>query len=236
MNETPLAAMILVSRPRVPAKTTFAQEFGAKRRPIGEISMEAILRPILTTSIAAAIAVLSLLPSAAQSDLLGVPGPIAFQGESYALAWTSQPSAGYFKQEYLPNGQEAEVYRDMILVEAVSGELTPMDTAAAQIQHLEGRKASDPMLNYDLIQNDTTGEVLLDFLISDLQANPAIVEWNAYRYQTLGKGKGVALIGISRRGYGQDGATSFMTGLGAMRSEAINALAALSFPTITVAP
>lgn len=168
------------------------------------------MRPILTAGVAATIAVLTLFPSAAQSDLLGVPGPISFQGKDYALAWTSQPSAGYVKQEYVPDGQDVELYQDMILAEAVSGELTPMDAAAAQIQSLEARGGSDPVLNYDLIQNEATGEVLLDFLISDLSADPVVVEWNAYRYRALDAGAGVALIGISRRSYGEDGATSFM--------------------------
>ncbi|WP_245895164.1 hypothetical protein [Devosia submarina] len=194
------------------------------------------MRPIPTTICAAAIAALMLMPSSAQSDLLNVPGPIFFQGEDYALAWTSQPSENYFKQEYVPAGQQVETYQDMILVEAVSGALTPMDAATSQIQSLESRKGVDPVLNYDLMRNDATGEVLLDFLISDLEADPVIVEWNAYRYQALGDGEGVALVGISRRGYGQEGATSFMSGLGAMRSEAINALANLSFPAVSIAP
>jgi hypothetical protein len=198
--------------------------------------LETILRPIQTITGAAAIAALTLVPSAAQSDLLGVPGPISFQGEDYALAWTSQPSENYVKQEYVPAGQQVETYQSIILVEAVIGALTPMDAAASQIQSLEARKGVDPVLNYDLMRNDATGEVLLDFLVSDLEADPVIVEWNAYRYQALGVGEGVALVGISHRGYGEDGATSFMTGLGAMRSEAIDALADLSFPAVSLAP
>lgn len=194
------------------------------------------MRPILTTTAAAALAILTLIPSVAQSDLLGVPGPISFQGEDYALAWSSQPSDTYFKQEYVPEGQKVEAYQDMILVEAVTGAVTPMEAAAAQIQTLEARKGSDPVVNYDVMQNEATGEVLLDFLVSDLAADPVVVEWNAYRYQALGDGEGVALVAISRRGYGEDGATSFMTGLGSMRSETINALANLSFPAVSIAP
>ena len=194
------------------------------------------MRPIQTTTLAAAIAVLTLMPIAAQSDLLGLPGPISFQGEDYTLAWTSRPSDNYVKQEYVPAGQQVETYRDMILVEAVTGALTPIDAAASQIQSLEVRKGVDPVLNYELIRNDAAGEVLLDFLISDLEADPVIVEWNAYRYQALGDGEGVALVGISRRGYGEDGAKSFMTSLGAMRNDTIDALANLSFPAVSMAP
>jgi len=196
--------------------------------------LETILRPILKTSVAAAITILAALPIAAQSEMLGVPGPISFKGEDYALAWTSQPSDNYVKQEYVPEGQGVENYEDMILVEALTGKMTPMEAAATKVQSLEARKGRDPVLNYDVLQNDATGEVLLDFLVSDLEANPIIVEWNAYRYRPLPNGEGVVLMGISRRGYDEAGAASFMTGLGAMRSEAIDALAAMSFPKVSI--
>jgi hypothetical protein len=90
--------------------------------------------------------------------------------------------------------------------------------------------------NYDIRQNEATGEVLLDFLVSDLAADPVVVEWNGYRYAPLAEGEGVALFAISRRGYGEDGARSFMGGLSAMRGEAINALSALELPTIVIIP
>src|SRR5690554_5477506 len=52
------------------------QYYSAGSRPIHETSLEAILRLTQTITGAAAIAALTLMPSAAQSDLLGVPGPI----------------------------------------------------------------------------------------------------------------------------------------------------------------
>jgi hypothetical protein len=194
------------------------------------------LRPVMITLGAAAVALAALTPSLAQSDMLGVPGPLTFENESYALAWSSKASEGYVKQEYVPQGQAVESFEDMILVEAVSGALSPMDAAGAQIRMLEGRKGSDPVVNHDVIQNEATGEVLLDFVLSDLSADPVVVEWSAYRYQPLKDGDGVALMGISRRGYGQDGATEFMSGLGPMRSAAIAALASFPFPAVSFAP
>lgn len=169
----------------------------------------------------------------AATDSLGVPGPITFQGEDYALAWTSQPSPVYIKQEYVPAGQQVETFEDMILVEAASGAISPLEAATFQMQSVEARKGSDPVANHQMISNDATGEVLLDFLISDLSADPIIIEWNAYRYVPLAKGEGVALFAISRRGYGEDGAEAFMTGLSAMRNQAINDFVALELPAIS---
>ncbi len=190
---------------------------------------------ISTLTTAAAMAVLMMTPASAQSDMLGVPGPISFEGQDYVLAWTSQASDSYFKQEYVPQGQDVDAYADMVLIEAATGAVTPMQAASAQVQSLESRRGTDPVLNYDIIQNEATGEVLLDFLISDLSADPVMVEWNAYRYMPLAGADGVALVAISRRGYGEDGARDFMGGLGAMRGETIGALAGLEIPQIGIA-
>lgn len=186
------------------------------------------------TAIAATL--LLAAPALAQSDQLGVPGPISFEDRAYELAWTAQPSDNYFKQEYVPEGQSVETYSEMVLVEAVAGAITPMQAAALQVQSLEARRGSDPVFNYDIIQNEATGEVLLDFLVSDLAADPVVIEWNAYRYVPLAEGEGVALFAVSRRGYGEEGARSFMGGLGAMRSAAIKALSAHDLPAIAIAP
>ena len=37
-------------------------------------------------------------------DYLHVPGPVVFDKSSYSLAWSSHPSAIYYKQEYVPAG------------------------------------------------------------------------------------------------------------------------------------
>ena len=184
---------------------------------------------------ATAIAVLAATPAFAQSDMLGIPGPISFQGQDYALAWTSQPSEAYFKQEYVPEGQAVEAYTDMILVEAVAGAITPAQAAAAQVETLAASKEIDPVVNHEIIHNEATGEVLLDFVVSDLSLDPIVVEWNAYRYLPLAEGEGVALVAVSRRGYGEDGAREFLGGLGTVRAEAINALATFDIPAIGIA-
>lgn len=184
-------------------------------------------------SMIAAIALAGSMPLFAQEDVLGLPGPLTFQSQQFELAWSSQPSDAYRKHEYVPAGQAVETFEEMFLVEAVSGSLTPMEAAASQVRSLETRRGTDPVLNYDLLENEATGEVMLDFLISDLSAEP-IIEWNAYRYVPLDEG-GVGLFAISRRGYGDEGAKAFLEGLGAVRSDSIAALAAFEVPAFTLA-
>lgn len=187
-------------------------------------------------AVAALVTSIAMTPAMAQSDTLGVPGPVSFMGQGYNLSWTSQPSEAYIKQAYTPADQSAETFTDMILIETVAGDVTPMTAATTQIQSLEARKPNDPVVNYEIIENKASGEVMLDFVISDLSADPIVVEWNAYRYMSLADGDGIALFAVSRRGYGEDGARAFLGGLGEVRSEVIKELATYSTPAISITP
>jgi hypothetical protein len=187
-------------------------------------------------AVAALVTAIAVTPAFAQSDTLGVPGPVAFLGQDYNLSWRSQPSESYVKQAYTPAGQSPGTFTEMILVEAVSGDVTPKQAAATQIKSLQARKPNDPVVNYQIIENEGAGEVMLDFVISDLKANPMLVEWNAYRYMRLTNGNGVALFAVSRRGYGEEGARGLLGNLTQVRAQVIKELATYSVPAVRIAP
>ncbi len=185
----------------------------------------------------AALLALGLMATSAfaqATDRLGVPGPIDFEGEAFALAWSSQPSETYVKQEYLPAGQSAERYDQMVLVETVTSGIAVMDAVRAQVYMLNQRKATDPLVNMEVIQNAAAGEALLDFIVSSKDGNGQyIVEWNAYRYarySDAGGNKGVMLFGISRRAYGNNAAKSLLTQLKGLRPGRIKALTQVRLP------
>jgi len=173
--------------------------------------------------------------SAEVADYLSIPGPIQFSGTSYVFAWSSHPSADYYKQEYLPSGQTSERFQRMILIEATVRDVSVKDVVAAQVNMLNKRKSTDPTVNFAILTNSKNGEIILDFILSAQDSKGEdIVEWNAYRYAPLkGKGgaSGVVLFGISRRGYGDD-ATDFLRRLKAARPGEINALAAYPVPSV----
>jgi len=168
------------------------------------------------------------------ADRLGVPGPISFDGTDYALAWSSTPSPGYFKQEYVPAGQTVENYTTMVLVEAARG--VDIKTAlSAQVNMLNQRKGNDPLVNLDVISNNQTGEALLDFIVSNKDTKGEyIAEWNAYRYTPLPNGQGVMLFAISHRAFGDDNVRSFLGTLRNVRPEQINKVAQHALPEVTL--
>lgn len=188
---------------------------------------------MLFRSAAAVIVSLALAaPALAQSEALGIPGPILFEETAFELAWTSHPVGTYYKQEYVPAGETVERYSQMFMIDVLTEGQTPEGAAAAMIAGLDQRKATDLSVNYDLIENKATGELILDFLLSDASSGTVVVEWNAYRYVPYGDG--LALYAISRRGYG-DEATPFVSSLGDWRQSAIEALATMELPEIVLA-
>lgn len=184
-------------------------------------------RPAVMLAVALSLAT----PAAAQQDAVGIAGPITFDGTAFALAWTSHPAELYYKQEYLPAGEALESYGQMFMVDVLVEGATPESAAAEMIASLEQRKANDPVVNYDMIGNETTGELVLDFLLSDSSTGTLIVEWNAYRYVPYGDG--VLLYAISRRGY-DDGASAFISDLANWRTNAIESLATMELPEVVL--
>jgi hypothetical protein len=188
-----------------------------------------MLLPRLAVTMIATAALLA--PALGQDDALGIPGPIVFEDTAFELVWTSHPTETYYKQEYLPAGEAVESYSQMFMVDVLVEGATPESAAADMIAGLEQRKASDPVVNYDMIGNEATGELILDFLLSDASTGTVIVEWNAYRYVPFGDG--LALFAISRRGYDDD-ASAFIGRLADWRTSSIQSLATMELPKVAL--
>ncbi|MGV3575136.1 MAG: hypothetical protein ACO1O4_08385 [Devosia sp.] len=167
----------------------------------------------------------------AQEDAVGAPGPFVLEGESFELAWTSHPTDTYYKQEYVPEGQTVEAYEQMFMVDVLTNGLSVEDAAGTMVDGLKQRQANDPVVNFAMIENEATGEIILDFVLSDSSSGTVIVEWNAYRYVPLEGG--VAMFGISRRGY-DEGASELLKGMKGWRKGTIEALAELELPDVVV--
>lgn len=165
-------------------------------------------------------------------DYFSVPGPLEFNKQSYRLSWSTHPNATYYKQEYLTTGQTSDKFTSMILLEVATGDFALADLVKSKTAELDQRKKTDLTTNYAVIQNPTTGEYLLDFVISQGTGAASIVEWNVYRYVKLkGSTKGVQLMGYSKRAYG-DAGTAFLKQLKTARTADINTMATYKVPEV----
>ncbi len=177
----------------------------------------------------------SVAPTPTAPDLIGVPGPLSLDGIDHSLAASSKPKPTYYRQEYLPSGQQLDSYQRMLQVELVGGAAVA-DAVKTQVTALDQRKKTDPVVNYDVRVKQETGEALLDFVLAGkTQAGEDFIEWNVYRYvpATLAGKKATQLYGLSLRAYGK-GREDFLKNLKQTRPKEVNAVALAQVPKVTV--
>ena len=193
---------------------------------------------VITTVLSFLIAIGSYgQPNKAITEYLSVPGPIILTKESFNLAWSSHPSAAYYKQEYLGLKDKIDRFKKMVMIEVLLGEARAADLAKAKIAELKQLKETNPLVNHEIFQKN--GEIIIDFLLSENSRDGKsinIIERNVYRYKDItdknGK-KGVMLFGVSERGYGND-VDVFLASLKKNKAALTNAVAAFVLPELTI--
>lgn len=197
-----------------------------RRRRFGNLG-QAVRMMMAWAALALCVPGASQAQSDSPTDYLGIAGPIEFAGVQYRLAWSARIPPDYIKHEYLPVDQTLETFTDMVSVELLTSGMTLAEALKAQTDMLDMRKSSDPLVNYRTIWNPNNSQVVLDFLLSDANNGPPTLEWNAYRYVSVAMPDGkeaVILFAISRRHYGESGASDFLAALKTKRAADVDAL------------
>ena len=196
------------------------------------------MRSMRTLFILIAASLTSSLSNAQNAvDLLKVPGPIVIAKKSHALTWASHPSAGFYKQEYIPAGDNINKFKSMVLLDVNLGNFILKDVVAAKTAELKKMKATNPLVNYDMFQKN--GEYLLDFLLSANSPDGKtidIVERNVYRYKTFvdnSGNKGILLFAVSVRSYGND-IDVFLKALKTNKALLLNEVAQFKIPAVAI--
>ncbi len=194
--------------------------------------------PILLTSLFFAMNVLSQ-DKKPVSDYLQVPGPVNFDHADYNLSWSSHPTANYYKQEYLQKGENEAKFKAMVLIELATGNINAKNAVQSKVEELKKMKAVNPIVNYELITNPSTGEYMLDFLLTQDNAKTGvteIIERNVYRYKNYtGKNgqSGVLLFAVSSRAYGNE-VNTFLASLKSKRKDLVNKVSAFKIPDVVI--
>lgn len=170
-------------------------------------------------------------------DRIGVKGPLTFDKTAFNLAWSSNPNKGYYVQEYLPKGEKVENFNQMLSIQLLEADISFNDVVGQKLRELNDRKKTDPICNYQVIENPDAKEVIVDFLIGESKNDKmTIVEFNVYRYKQLelseGK-KAIILYFYAKRGYGE-GITSFLQTLKTERTKYINEMIGTDIPKVSI--
>jgi len=171
-----------------------------------------------------------------KTDYLQVPGPLNFDSKAYYLDWSSHPSPTYYKQEYLRKGDTTGHFSSMLMLEAVTGTVNIKEVVSAKLQELQAMKKANPIVQYETFSNASTGEYMIDFLLTDGAGDNSIAEHNIYRYKNFtsknGK-KGLMLFALSTRSYGKN-IDAFLVTLKANKRKMVDNVLKFTLPALTI--
>lgn len=169
-------------------------------------------------------------------NYLGIQTSISVQKKVYRLAWSAHPDASLYKQEYLVAGDDFPKYKSMVGVDFVLTESSVEQAVNTKLSELNSLKRTNPIVNYNVVRNPTTGEIIIDCLIGNNAAmeRDNLVERNVYRFKSVKTNsgqRGILLFMVSDRKYGSE-ITPFLTKLKGDKPLLINEVAKLSMPEI----
>src|SRR4051812_9099980 len=112
------AAHIMPATAWAPTTSTSSSADDQEDRAMPSL-MPPSIQPLTRRAAISALALVGFAPAARAADAvdqLGIPGPVVFDGRSYALAWSQHPTPIYYKQEYLPAGENLDSYSRMLII------------------------------------------------------------------------------------------------------------------------
>ena len=170
-------------------------------------------------------------------DRIGVKGPLTFNKTAFNLSWTSKPSDNYYIQEYLPGGENAEHFNQMLSIFLLVANVQTQDAVQQKIAELNERKKTDPTCNYMVTQSPDKKEYIVDFVLGESKNDKAeIQEFNIYRYKQIDLGnnkKAILVYAFSKRAYGNS-ITPFLKNLKSDRINLLNTMVAAEMPMVKI--
>lgn len=184
------------------------------------------------------LVILTSFKSAVHDEVVNyynMPTVISFDKTEFTLSWSSHPNDTYYKQEYLPKGDVADRFNDMLLIDFIITDLPAKDAVRAQINTIYERKKTDAVCNFEVVKSQDGNEYILNFIMSEGNSDTlSLVEWSAYDYKPYtdkAGHKGILLVGISHRAYG-DNITPFLRSLKKYKDEQVRKLTVYPTPEI----
>ncbi|MDB5117779.1 MAG: hypothetical protein JWQ79_3271 [Mucilaginibacter sp.] len=167
----------------------------------------------------------------------GISETLNFDKINYKLIASYHPNEHYYKQEYIPAGELPDHFNTMLIIDFYITEAPNKKLLELKEKELEDRKKTDVVANYEQFENTELGEYILDFILSDAKGDKiSLVEQNTYRYQNYidkSRHKGILLIGLSKRGYGE-GIGDFIKSVKEDKINNINKLSTYPMPKIEI--
>lgn len=122
------------------------------------------------------------LALAARAEEQPTKQSVRFDGQKLELAYEAQGDEASIK-EFIPQGQQLDNWTALAAIREQSGVDDPMEAVSNVVRKL---KEDSPQSPFKVIQNEKTGEVIVDFVI--WPADGSFVEFNVFKYSKRDSG------------------------------------------------
>ncbi len=154
---------------------------------------------------------------------------------AYSLSYSAEPVKDYIKQEYLTKTETLDSFKTKIIVDLKLNDTSVANLVNGMTTLLGQRQQADKTCQFQLAENETNGEYVLDFMFKDLnEKGTEMLEWNVFRYLkfTAKNGKqGIMIIGITKRAYGSD-IPEFLKNINATKKKYVSLITKIVLPEI----
>jgi hypothetical protein len=104
---------------------------------------------------------------------------------------------------------------------------------ATKLSDLGDKRREGQVLSYTEIENPDSGEIIVEYVaVHARNEQTLVIEWNLYRYKQ--NGKGVVLVGLSKRAYEEKNINEFKKGLPQNSKKWTEAFLSYKIPVIEV--
>jgi hypothetical protein len=142
----------------------------------------------------------SILRAVAAAAVLAASGahadePVSFGGEDYAVAHRDVREVGNSLVELVRDGDAIESWQKLVAFHRFPDlKGTPKEAAHGLAAMLRQR---DPSARFAMIENPTTGEVIIDFMTGEESSD--VVEFNVFKYARHPSGNGIVAFQFAER-------------------------------------
>lgn len=176
----------------------------------------------------------SNLKSQQVTDLLGIAGPIQFNGTEFLLSWSKQNSKSLYYQQFVPSDERREEYHQALNFSFLDKDIDIKDAVRQKIiqtQNLQ-KKMKSPILN--VTESPDGREFIVDYVLDETtdMGNP-LFEYHINRFKKAGvQNKALLVLDYTKR-YFVDSRTIFKLVL-KERNSLMSAMIEYQVPPITL--
>ena len=168
-------------------------------------------------------------------DLLGIPGPVEFNGTEMFLAWSKEQSKTLYRQQFMLPDERIEEFSQLLDFSYFTKEIDIELAVRQKVESVQKRQETDRYAKVNVTESPDGSEYIVDYYISEAPENgTSYVEYNIYRFKNIPKGndKHFLILSYIKRELGD--LRSANRNLSRQRDEMMSAMIEYKIPEIKI--